>query len=142
MCTERELFKLNLKIIIRRLCMDLLPFNLQYVLFRERKWKQNSADVLYMGKCLLSSCDTVGPEAGGPNPVLSKLGLNYILIPWVRPSFNCSTSLGANVREQLQILIHIIAECCLFSKEVMAVHLAGEHGVYLFLSGPTEGFGW
>lgn len=43
------------------------------------------------------------------------------------------------MRELLQILIHIIAECCLFQKEGMAVHLAGEHGVYLFLSGPTEG---
>lgn len=44
------------------------------------------------------------------------------------------------MREQFQILIHITAECCLFLKEGMAVHLAGEHGVYLFLSGHTEGF--
>lgn len=32
----------------------------------------------------------------------------------LRPSFTYSASLGANVQEQLQILIHIIAECCFF----------------------------
>lgn len=40
-----------------------------------------------------------------------------------------SVSLGDNVRELHQILIHIIAEYCLFLKEGMAVHLAGEHGL-------------
>ena len=43
------------------------------------------------------------------------------------------------MREQFQILIHIIAEHCFFLREGMAVHLAGEHVAYLFLSGPAEG---
>lgn len=103
----------------------------------------NSADT--QGEVLFLSWDTVGPEAGettarGHNRAFLQFGLNYIIILWVRPSFKSSTSVGANVREQLQILIHIIAEYCFFLKEGMAVHLAGEHGVYLFLSGPTEGF--
>lgn len=65
-----------------------------------------------------------------------QLELSNIIIPWVRPS---SASLGASVREWLDILMRIIAECCFFWRG-HGCTLGQRTWVYLFLSGATDGF--